>query len=130
MEFITEFFWFCVKAVFWYWVVGLFLGLLSKRAEVKLEEKTEMIAKLNNLVHRVRVERHGDTHYWFDDDNGDFLGQGKTSDEVIEHIRSRFPTHLFFLPSYKKVHAPNWKIESYELQTLATDMSGRKNESQ
>lgn len=129
MEFITEFFWFCVKAVFWYWVIGLFLVLLSKRAEVKLEEKTEMIAKLNNLVHRVRVERHGDTHYWFDDDNGDFLGQGKTSEEVIDHVRSRFPTHLFFLPSHKKVHAPNWTIESYELQTLSTDMSGRKNES-
>jgi len=129
MEFITEFFWFCVKAVFWYWVIGLFLGLLSKRAEVKLEEKTEMIAKLNNLVHRVRVEQHGDTYYWFDDDSGDFLGQGKTSEEVIDHVRSRFPAHLFFLPSHKKVHAPNWTIESYELQTLATNMAKSKNES-
>ena len=127
MEFITEFFWFCVEAVFWYWAISLLVALIFKRTELKLEEKNEMLAKINSLVHRVRVERHGDTYYWFDDDSDDFLGQGKTSDEVIEHIRSRFPTHLFFLPSYKKVHAPNWTIESYELHTLATDMSGSKN---
>ena len=118
MEFITEFFWFCVKAVFWYWVFGLVVAVLYRRAEVKLEQKTEMKDKVDALIHRVRVEYHGDTYYWFDMDAGVFLGQGKTSAEVVDHVRSRFPTHLFFLPEHKKVHAPNWKIESYELSNI------------
>lgn len=118
MEFITEFFWFCVKAAFWYWVFSVFVAVLYRRAEVKLEQKTEMRDKVDALIHRVRVEYHGDTYYWFDDDDGTFLGQGKTSAEVVEHVRYRFPTHLFFLPEYKKVHAPNWKIESYDLNNI------------
>lgn len=128
METVIEFVVFMCQVVFWYWVAGLILAFLLSRNQVSQEEKTEMIAKINTLIHRVRVEQHGDTYYWFDEDSGDFLGQGKTSDEVIEHIRARFPTHLFFLPSYKKVHAPNWKIETYDLQTLSTSLTIDKNQ--
>ena len=129
METVIEFVVFMCQLVFWYWVFSLLVAFLINRNQASQEEKTEMIVKINTLIHRVNVERHGDTYYWFDEDSGDFLGQGKTSDEVINHIRSRFPTHLFFLPSQKKVHAPNWKIESYDLQTLAADVIKSKNES-
>lgn len=129
METVIEFVVFMCQVVFWYWVFSLLVAFLINRNQASQEEKTEMIAKINTLIHRVNVERHGDTYYWFDEDSGDFLGQGKTSDEVINHIRSRFPTHLFFLPSQKKVHAPSWKIESYDLQTLAADVIKSKNES-
>ena len=120
MEFISEFFWFCVKAAFWYWVISIVLAVIFKRAENKAEQKNEMMEKLNGMVHRVREEQLGNTRYWYDDDTGDFLGQGQTSDEVIEHVRNRFPAHLFFLPEYKKVHAPTWKIESYQIDSLAS----------
>ena len=118
MEFITEFFWFCVKAVFWYWVISLLVAFWYNRAKSDLEQKNEIRDKIDSLIHRVKIEYHGDTCYWFDDDSGAFLGQGKTADEIVDHVRSRFPTHLFFLPEYKKVHAPDWKIESYELSNI------------
>jgi len=119
MEFITEFFWFCIKAIFWYWAISIVLAVIIKQSENTAEQKNEMIEKLNGMVHRVREEQLDNTLYWFDDDTGDFLGQGQTSAEVIEHVRSRFPSHLFFLPEYKKVHAPTWKIESYQINSLA-----------
>jgi hypothetical protein len=119
MEFINEFFWFCIKAALWYWAISIVLAVIIKQSENKAEQKNEMIEKLNGMVHRVREEQLDNTLYWFDDDTGDFLGQGQTSAEVIEHVRSRFPSHLFFLPEYKKVHAPTWKIESYQINSLA-----------
>ena len=126
MEFISEFLWFCVKAVFWYWVFSIILAVIFKRAENKAEQKNEMMEKLNGMVHRVREEQLGNTRYWYDDDTGDFLGQGQTSDEVIEHVRNRFPAHLFFLPEYRKVHAPTWKIESYQIDSLASILDSNR----
>ena len=93
MEFISEFLWFCVKAVFWYWVISIVLAVIFKRAENKAEQKNEMMEKLNGMVHRVREEQLGNTRYWYDDDTGDFLGQGQTSDEVIEQFSTVIDTH-------------------------------------
>ena len=49
MEFISEFLWFCVKAVFWYWVISIVLAVIFKRAENKAEQKNEMMEKLNDM---------------------------------------------------------------------------------
>ena len=45
MEFIGDFFWFCVKAAFWYWVISIVLAVIFKRAENKAEQKNEMMKK-------------------------------------------------------------------------------------
>lgn len=129
METVIEFVVFVCQVVFWYWVASWVVAFLLSRNQANEQEKTELIAKLNTMVHLVNIEKHGDTYYWFDENNGDFLGQGKTSDEVINHIRSRFPTHWFFLPSQQKVHGPNWTIETYDIRTLSSDVVKLKNES-
>jgi hypothetical protein len=47
----------------------------------------------------VRVEKERETYYWYDMDNNKFLGQGSTEEELIGNLKSRFPTHMFFLPT-------------------------------
>lgn len=80
------------------WVAGsILLGFLDGRRIAKEELRDRMYRKLDEIIHRVKVEEHHGHLYWFDEDNDRFLGQGATQDEVIAVVRKRFPEHIFFL---------------------------------
>ena len=62
-------------------------------------KQIELIRHLDNIIHRVRVEKDKDVYYWYDEDDGEFLAQGQTDSEIINNLKSRFPTHIFYLPT-------------------------------
>jgi hypothetical protein len=62
-------------------------------------KQIELIRHLDNIIHRVRVEKDKDVYYWYDEDDGEFLAQGQTDAEIINNLKSRFPTHIFYLPT-------------------------------
>lgn len=103
---------FIIHFAFWY---GLFL-LMNKYMTIKLEHKVEkqneLIRKINEQTHIVKSEHHGDVEYWFDSHDDTFLAQGKTMLELVEHCRSRFPDHSFFIVKNEyivcKVSGPDW----------------------
>lgn len=80
----------------------------------------EVIEKIKKLIHIVKIENHNDVYYWFDKETDEFLGQGKTDDELIAHVKSRFPNHMFFFENNKVVdkviRAPEWKFETYTVE--------------
>lgn len=118
MEFITEFFWFFLQLFFWYWFISLIFTVWYKVQEHKLDEKLEILEKVNDIVHRVAVEKHGDQYYWFDSDDNEFLAQGKDLDETLDRIKKRYPNHIFFVADkthqYKISAATEWKLEPYK----------------
>lgn len=85
------------------------------------EQINELKARINALVHVVNSEIHGETVYWFDQDNGEFLGQGKNPEEIIKILKQRFPDHLFYLHNgeqdkgYLLAEATEWKIKPVEV---------------
>ena len=89
----------------------------------KADKNSQMLAKLDHITHRVKVEKHGDYFYWFDHDDEEFLAQGETSEEVITKLRMRFPDHLFFLPDQKMVSGPEWSIKNYNLSGVKIDVN-------
>lgn len=79
------------------------------------EKRTKLTKHLNEIVHDVSVEKHGDIEYWFDKDTHKFLGQGKTLEEMIAVIKSRFPDHVFLLSDVGGICAEtNWIVGSFE----------------
>jgi len=118
MELLTEFADFFVQLLFWYmvghFVLGLLEGYLRNRTQELQEETTEILKELNEIIHRVRVEEHGNMFYWFDEDSNTFLAQGKNLEEAKAQLRSRFPKHIFFVTAKEKIYkvsAPNWEFE-------------------
>jgi hypothetical protein len=70
--------------------------------------------KLDEITHRVKEEKHGDMIYWFDLDDGEFLAQGLTQDDIITALKERFPEHIFFLPTDHYVGFPAWTLTAFE----------------
>lgn len=109
-----EFLAYLVQVVFWWFIVQTVLSVLLRMRENKEENFRNMVQRVDEITHRVSVEKHGDTYYWFDVDDNEFLAQGKTTEETIEILKKRFPNHIFFLTTEDKkfkLHAPNWQLE-------------------
>jgi hypothetical protein len=66
--------------------------------------------RLDELIHNVEIETVDEVEYWYDADTKVFLGQGKTFDDVVDHLNSRFPDHIFILKDKGILNAPEWKI--------------------
>ena len=97
------------------YVILNFVGILMYLYRIRhLEEINNEIRYINEIAHRVDVEKHQDIYYWFDRDDGMFLGQGNTIEQIVDVLKSRFPNHIFFLPSNHKIHGPNWNFEPYD----------------
>lgn len=117
MEFISEFIGFLLQCAFWYFIIGLITMPLRRRLEVQKDDLEEKVHKLMNRVHRVSVEKHGEVFYWFDADNDEFLAQGKTTNDTVSHLKSRFPDHIFFVKTKDqqfKISAPEWEFTPIE----------------
>lgn len=95
-----------------FWVVGqLALSFWKARAKFIETEHRDLVSKISSLIHTVNVEKHGDVDYWFDSDNGQFLGQGSTFDEIVGHIKARFPNHIFLFDKDGGLAAETgWKL--------------------
>ena len=88
---------FILCGVLFYVLAQIVLGLHEGFQLVKLNDRLEVMKKLNDVIHQVLVEKHGDVEYWYDKDSKEFLGQGKTLEEVINALKARFPDHVFLL---------------------------------
>ena len=116
-EFLSEFADFCLQLMFWYFVgqavITLLTFFVTRRLEQEIEHKEELISLVEELIHSVEVEEHNGVFYWFDQNDGEFLAQGKDTNEAMAHLKSRFPKHVFILKTKEKVYkisAPEWEL--------------------
>jgi hypothetical protein len=108
-----------------YVVMGIFFYSLTKSvAGYILDTKIRNSIKeaLNELVHEVKVENNGPVYYWFDKDTDAFLGQGMNEEEVINHVKSRFPNHMFIIPEKGVLAGPEWKFTKKFLTIIERDV--------
>ena len=94
------------------WIVSqVLLGVMDAFQLIKLSERVKLLKHLDEIVHQVKIETVGDMEYWYDETNNSFLGQGKTLDEVVGVLKSRFPEHVFLIKDKGGIAAQtNWKL--------------------
>jgi hypothetical protein len=90
-------------SLFWamatWFVANIVLGVMDAFREVDAELTDKIRKRLDEIVHRVKIEQQGNVYYWYDQDNRAFLAQGQTTEEIIDILKKRFPEHIFYLES-------------------------------
>ena len=90
------------------WALLLALRFIAERAEFK--NNIELIkVEADKRIREVQLEKiptQGNLILAYDGENNDFLGQGKTEQEVKESIMSRYPEKFFILEDtvFSKIH--------------------------
>ncbi len=98
--------WFAVGVVVGRMILRwLILPLLQARHEQEQQE----IAQLEQRVHVVKQEVINDIIYWYDNDDGTFLAQGRDHDQIVAVLEQRFPQHIFVINKTQMIMGPNWE---------------------
>lgn len=93
-----------------YFIAQITLGVLDGLKDIDEDLKTKIHKRLDDIIHRVKAEQQGDVTYWYDVDDGEFLAQGRSQEEIIQVVKSRYPNHLFYLPEENCVISkPTWE---------------------
>jgi hypothetical protein len=90
-------------------------GVIDSMEISVMTKKLRVLKHLDDIIHQVKIEKLGDVEYWYDEHDYEFLGQGKTFEEVVDHIKGRFPSHIFVIPEKGGVAAKtNWQLMPHE----------------
>jgi hypothetical protein len=127
-EFFNEFILFVVESLFWYVVISFALEfLISRWKGTNIDDVKEQVHQhINEIVHQVVIEQHGDTDYWFDSDNHEFLVQGKNTEEIVEALKQRFADHVFLLNNEKIMAGPEFATIEATPENLALILNSNK----
>lgn len=106
VEFISFVFQILFWMVVWHFVIKFARAFIAP----KEEEREELIKKVMSVIHQVKQETHGDLTYWFDAESDAFLAQGKSDDEIKEHLKGRFKGHIFLLDETRAWAGPDLKL--------------------
>ena len=108
-----------LELLVWYIIFRVVIWFASAWNSAKQEVHDKMVEKFDEITHRVKIEKHNNQSYWYDQDDDMFLAQGVTTEEIIEKLKSRFPDHFFFLEGEQEIYklsAPDWKMELHRAE--------------
>lgn len=111
---ISEFVVFVLQALLAWFVVSLIIGLSRQKKAQERKITEEAVALASKMIHQIKEEEHGGVSYWFDRETDEFLGQGKTLDEMRAHLKSRFKGHIFVLPNGLAMAGPDMDLMKAE----------------
>ena len=99
-------------------IAYLVLRYMNRAMSNAQQELDNAMKILSEYVHMVEIEEIDGVQYWYDATDREFLGQGADTDAVIAVLQTRFPKHVFVLPSLEVVSAPSWKPQAASKLTV------------
>jgi hypothetical protein len=125
-EFITDIINFLITFAFWYFIWSVALYFVKEHLNSKNNEHQQVVDQVSKMVHAIKEEEHGDMKYWFDRDSDEFLAQGKTYTDIVAHLKSRFPGHLFLLSENKMLAGPDYNIVDIDPENIYKSIYSNK----
>jgi len=102
-----------LSTIGWF-AVGVVAGRMVLRwlilplLQAQQEQEQQQIAQLEQRVHVVKQEVINDIIYWYDNDDGTFLAQGRDHDEIVAVLEQRFPQHIFEINETQMIMGPKF----------------------
>ena len=62
-------------------------GVDADRLEERIQSITQEIEDIKNVYKRVKIEQYNDTFYLFNADTDEFIGQGRTMQEIADKVK-------------------------------------------
>lgn len=100
-----------IDVLVWLGIIWMLLKMINSWSLSKLEQLSEELREVKELIHVVKPEFYGSTIYWFDQETDMFLGQGENLDDIVAVLKTRFPRHVFFFADQNGKYAiggPEW----------------------
>ena len=82
--------------IFWFYLGYMILGVVATYFHEK-ELRQKIREELDEKIRVVRLEDYEGVLLAYDGENNEFLGQGRSEDEIKIKIMDRFPTKIFLL---------------------------------
>ena len=112
-----------VMIVYGIWALGKIAFKIYFEIRKNQDFEQRFREHLEHIIHVIRQEQDGDMYYWYDNDSGDFLAQGRTWEEVVGVLRERFPEHIFVLNRREMIMGPEFEIVQYDPEGQLTHNS-------
>ncbi len=101
-----------------YILVGVALYILVRKyvhfSVVVKETEQAARARLNEIIHVVKQEKNGDMYYWYDQDNHQFIAQGRTLEEIIGVLKAQWRQHIFVISEKEMMVGPDFEIYKFD----------------
>jgi hypothetical protein len=82
-----------ISVIFLLWTVAIVVA----QSVIIRQHKQQLKAHLDTIIRVVSVIEDRDQLLAYDDENGQFLGQGASKEEMITNIMKNHPTKIFIL---------------------------------
>jgi hypothetical protein len=102
-----------LSTIGWF-LVGVVAGRMILRwlvlpvLQARRDREDQEIAQLEQRVHIVKQEVINDIIYWYDNDDGAFLAQGRDHDQIVAVLEQRFPQHIFVINETQMIMGPKF----------------------
>lgn len=97
-----------------YILIRLAWGFHQLHQETKDQNRKEMLEKIEQMIHVVLEEKHGDQYYWFDKDTQQFITQGPDSNAIIENLKKDYTNHVFLINDDLILSGPDWQLRHHK----------------
>lgn len=102
-----------IAAVYLLWHLLRVYLILRGIVKQSLEVEQRFRERLEQIIHIVKQEQEGDMYYWYDNDNDNFLAQGRTWEDMIAALKERFPDHIFVLNHEEMIVGPDFEVVKF-----------------
>ena len=120
----SEFLDFVFTLMIFAFIMQIIIWMIAAWKSLNKELELNLFKKISEKIHSVTVEEHNGQEYWFDQETGIFLSQGKTLNDIIESLKLRFAEHIFFVNEFGLSKHTDWKlIPKEEFKNIKVEMN-------
>ena len=91
-----------------YFLASFILAFYKVYSEAKRVTDEQIIAALDAKIHRVRQEKDAGMFYWYDHDDGNFIAQGRTIEEIQTVLKAHWQRHVFVISDTEMIMGPEF----------------------
>ena len=101
-----------------YFIVRVVIAVITIGREAKQAEIARQVEAIAQKDVELTVEVHGNMAYFFNKETKEFIAQGTSANELIDHIKDRKFTDVKFLIDNAELAKANWLNDIFKVHRV------------